>query len=325
MLYETVKFNSFTQRYKSLTSSINIFDKVNKKWQKFSEGTILKATKLDDVDYLMKKNSCYQLICCRFDAKTRFELAIEFKLIDYNELTINQTESKKKSYYLPVDTVDNLEIDVIPIEANISKHLKLNSLQLIRNFSKLNLKENLINLKLFRSNHELKSSIFELNHYSDNCEIIAGYFLKDNRSFFTPIKSKSSQNIKVCKIDDIEINNEIFKSFLFKLTDLKQKLDQQIEQFDTQLTKIETFNAPEEIQNQKVKKINKIIHFSDLANLGKSFSTDTLQLGPRQKRLLIFKRNKFYSYKETSKMNKSKPNKIAKTPINSLKRSKSVD
>ncbi len=388
LLYETVKLNSVTQRYKSLTSSINIFDKVNKKWTKFEEGTILKAIKLDDVDYLKKKNSCYQLICCQFDAKNRFELAIEFKVVDnFNELiakdssNIIDTNSKKKSFYLPVDTVDNSDIDIIPIETCINKHFKLNSLQMIRNFSKLNLNENLIYLKLFsqniffnnnnntktkneNENNEVKAaSIFQLCEFKESCDIICGYLLKEKKFFFAPIKCKlmNSKSIKITKIDDIDTNNELFTNFYNKLNEFKLNADQKIKQFDLELNKLETFHHTDEndVQfNLKKKKPSikkaKIIHFSDLANIGRSFSSDTLNLksndlnnannnnnnnnsiknqnNSNNKQQIRFKRNRYYSFKtkEKSKPTNTQQDDEIKPPIiesemHNLRRSKSVD
>lgn len=390
LLYETVKLNSVTQRYKSLTSSINIFDKVNKKWTKFEEGTILKAIKLDDVDYLKKKNSCYQLICCQFDAKNRFELAIEFKVVDnFNELiakdssNIIDTNSKKKSFYLPVDTVDNSDIDIIPIETCIKKHFKLNSLQMIRNFSKLNLNENLIFLKLFsqniffnnnntktkneNENNEVKAaSIFHLCEFKESCDIICGYLLKEKKFFFTPIKCKlmNNKSIKITKIDDIDTNNELFTNFYNKLNEFKLNADHKIKQFDLELNKLETFHHTDENDVQfnlkkkqpSIKKA-KIIHFSDLANIGRSFSSDTLNLksndlnntnnnnnnnnnsiknqnnsNNKQQQQIRFKRNRYYSFKtkEKSKPTNTQQDDQIKPPIiesemHNLKRSKSVD
>ena len=67
-----------------------------------------------------RRNSYLVMIWCNkvnFYMKNNNKCSLVFKISlhnqHYNELTINQTESKKKSYYLPVDTVDNLEIDVI--------------------------------------------------------------------------------------------------------------------------------------------------------------------------------------------------------------------
>ena len=379
-LYETVKLNSITQRYKSMTSSINIFDKVNKKWKKFSEGTLLKAIKLDDVDYLMKKSSCHQLICCHFNAKNRFELAIEFKVVDnFSELVSkentqdNSSNSKKKSYYLPVDSVENPDLDVIPIETCPSRHLKLNSLQTIRNFSKLNLNENLINLKLFSpssfSNNakkvknmlddfdsDLKSSIFELSVFNENSDILCGYNLKENRLFFAPLAKCSKAETDSVKFTPItELNTETLKSFAAKLNEFNQTADEKIRSFDSELIQVERFkrlqssSEAKKMPNLTTKK-KKIIHFSDLANLGKSISSDTLKTdGDNEqvkKKREHFKHNKYYSFKLKSKDDepcdpsiritredidalkdfsaKQQPINVRK-PTTSIRRSKSID
>ncbi len=349
-LYETVKLNSVTQRYKSMTSSINIFDKVNKKWKKFEEGTLLKAIKLDDVDYFLKKSSCHQLICCRFNAKNRFELAIEFKVVEnFNELISkesvldNSSNMKKKSYYLPVDSVENPDIDVIPIETCINKHLKLNSLQMIRNFSKLNLNENLINLKLFCQNafsnntkkvksvsgdidSELRSSIFELCEFNENADIVCGYNVKENRLFFAPLKCKTESNsVKFTKINDMK--SKLLENFVTKLDEFKVAANLKISNFEIELNKVETFNLNSCTESNKTRSLSvkkkKIIHFSDLAMLGKSFSSDTLEIDAEKqakKKRECFKRNKYYSFKTSSKEEPCDPSiQITRQDIDTLK------
>ena len=332
-----------------MTSSINIFDKVNKKWKKFEEGTLLKAIKLDDVDYFMKKSACHQLLCCRFNTKNRFELAIEFKVVEnFNELISkesvldNSSSIKKKSFYLPVDSVENPDIDVIPIETCISKHLKLNSLQMIRNFSKLNLNENLINLKLFCQNafpnnskkvkslqedidSELKSSIFELSEFNEHADIVCGYNVKDNRLFFAPLKCKAeSDSVKFTKINDMK--SKVLENFLSKLQEFELAANLKIANFENELNKVETFNSSSSTENKirslSIKK-KKIIHFADLAMLGKSFSSDTLEMDAEKqakKKRECFKRNKYYSFKTSSKEEPCDPSiQITRQDIDNLK------
>lgn len=306
-----MKFNSVTQHYKSLTSSINIFEKVNKKWSKFERGAILKAIKVDDVDYLLKKSSCYQLICCRFDPKTKFELAIEFKLVD-NLNDLDATNFKKKSFYLPVDTLDNPDIDLIPIELNSHKHLNVNSLQLIRNFSKLNLNENLIDLKLFnaRLDTELEKSILELNDFNENCDLVIGYNLTRKELFVTPARLKSS-TIQIKLLTQADKIREFKQT---KLTQFESDADKYLLDFNSRLHRLELFEFNLDLKKLLTlkKRKRKIIHFSDLASLGKSFSSDTLSdaaahaasattatsascSAPKQRNQ--FKPNKYYSFK----------------------------
>jgi hypothetical protein len=245
------------------------------------------------------------LICCRFDAKTKFELAIEFKVVD--NLNNLETNSKNKSFYLPVDTLDNPDIDLIPIELNSNKNLNVNSLQLIRNFSKLNLNENLINLKVFNSrvndNNELTKSIFELNDFNQNYDLILGYNLTKKELFLTPVKLNS----KTLKTNLLEQQSDIVREFkLKKQNEFKMESEKYLANFNQQMHKLELFEFNLDLKKLFTlkKKKKKIIHFSDLASLGKSFSSDTLMdtvVTSHQRSVTSsknqFKPHKYYSFK----------------------------
>jgi len=231
--------------------------------------------------------------------------------------------------------------------------------------------------------NEVKTSIFQLCEFKESCDILCGYLLKEKKFFFTPIKCKlMNKSIRLTKIDDIDTNNELFTNFYNKLNEFKLNADQKIKQFDLELNKLETFHHQnndnhhddeddvDQIQfNLKKKKPSikktKISHFSDLANIGRSFSSDTLNLKSNDlnninnannannnnnnnnndnnnnnsnnnnnniKQQVRFKRNRYYSFKPKDKNKPTTANEAIKPSIienksetHNLKRSKSVD
>lgn len=208
-VYEIVsdKSISLISLHKSM-SSLESNKCLYRKWTKFSQGTICRATRVAVVDYNdgcdQVDNSYWSFLknvaCCKFNNKKMSDMAIEFKIIEsFDELSkLNSTDENgqssgekdlnnsskkidnKKSYYLPLNESNlNNDIDLIPI-SNSEKHLSLNNLQTIQNLIKNDmLVDNCLELKLFDDNpfnkanmsnkaSKLKNTHFEYSQFGKN-------------------------------------------------------------------------------------------------------------------------------------------------------------
>ncbi|CAF0819430.1 unnamed protein product, partial [Brachionus calyciflorus] len=283
--------------FKNIDDSINM----SRKWINVSKGSIVKICRVVSIDYEDTTSSFLKqfnkIFCCK-RRKTKTEVAIELKIVeDFDEILhesnydsesdnlkkkfdsrhtharLSRANIQTKAYFLPVyeKTGLNEEIDLIPISSIVkNQKLKLNSLQLSKNFASDNLTNDLIEVKLYEENpfkptknsfqnnpkeitellqdnqhleFEKYISIYHLIQYRPNCKIIVGFSFTKQALVFLPAKPINIGLNKKCFYSKInEKNRQNSEYFNLKLKEIfVETAEIEISRFAHNLNKIETF------------------------------------------------------------------------------------
>jgi hypothetical protein len=226
----------------SATSSMHF----KRKWIRIGEGSIIKALRLVDIDYIDRKKNeiktnntsasghvanlftcAFSLlkdtVCCDFSKKEKSEIAIELSLIEsFDGLIKNssglaadamqnvsyvQSTVKEKIYYLPVNEQGlNESIDLIPISSTNDK-FEPNSLQTVKD---------LINFDQVKNNKHFDLKLFVESPFKKNYNLFECQLNKAKQNLVHDAVLVENNLNRVFEIYDIKQNFKILIAYSLK-------------------------------------------------------------------------------------------------------------